>query len=113
VFFFFDLLHLDGEDLCAPPLIERKAKRAALLSDACMAARFMIEACAMALEGIVSKRADAAYAPGNRGLWVKVKCLHLALGERERDATAVKRWLLAELERERAEAAIAPVRLAA
>ncbi len=22
------------------------------------------------------KRADAAYAPGNRGLWVKVKCLH-------------------------------------
>jgi ATP-dependent DNA ligase len=29
-----------------------------------------------ALEGIVSKRADAAYAPGNRGLWLKVKCLH-------------------------------------
>jgi hypothetical protein len=35
-----------------------------------------IIACAMALEGIVSKRADAAYAPGNRGLWLKVKCLH-------------------------------------
>jgi hypothetical protein len=30
----------------------------------------------MGLEGIVSKRADAPYAPGNRGLWVKVKCLH-------------------------------------
>jgi bifunctional non-homologous end joining protein LigD len=30
----------------------------------------------MSLEGIVSKRADAAYAPGNRSLWVKVKCLH-------------------------------------
>jgi bifunctional non-homologous end joining protein LigD len=30
----------------------------------------------MSLEGIVSKRADAAYAPGNRGLWVKTKCLH-------------------------------------
>jgi ATP-dependent DNA ligase len=28
------------------------------------------------LEGIVSKRADAAYTPGNRGLWVKVKCLY-------------------------------------
>jgi ATP-dependent DNA ligase len=26
----------------------------------------------MSLEGIVSKRADAAYAPGNRGLWLKV-----------------------------------------
>ena len=30
----------------------------------------------MALEGIVSKRADAPYSPGNRGLWLKVKCLH-------------------------------------
>ena len=30
----------------------------------------------MALEDIVSKRADAAYASGNRGLWLKVKCLH-------------------------------------
>ena len=37
---------------------------------------FHEKASAMALEGIVSKRADAAYAPGNRGLWVKVKCLH-------------------------------------
>jgi ATP-dependent DNA ligase len=27
------------------------------------------------IEGIVSKRADAPYAPGNRGLWVNVKCL--------------------------------------
>ena len=30
----------------------------------------------MSLEGIVSKRADAPYIPGNRGLWLKVKCLH-------------------------------------
>ena len=30
----------------------------------------------MALEGIISKRADAPYTPGNRGLWLKVKCLH-------------------------------------
>jgi hypothetical protein len=37
---------------------------------------FHDKACAMSLEGIVSKRADAAYAPGNRGLWLKVKCLH-------------------------------------
>jgi bifunctional non-homologous end joining protein LigD len=34
------------------------------------------QACAMSLEGIVSKRADAPYTPGNRGLWRKVKCLH-------------------------------------
>ena len=88
VFFLFDLLHLDGEDLGARPLIERKARLAALLSnvalapalqrssDRAAAAAFHEKACAMSLEGIVSKRADAAYAPGNRGLWLKVKCLH-------------------------------------
>src|SRR6266403_5131816 len=32
VFFIFDLLHLDGEDVGARPLIERKARLAALLS---------------------------------------------------------------------------------
>jgi hypothetical protein len=30
----------------------------------------------MSLEGIVSKRADAPYTPGNRGLSLKVECLH-------------------------------------
>jgi ATP-dependent DNA ligase len=30
----------------------------------------------MHVEGIVSKRPDTAYAPGNRGLWLKVKCLN-------------------------------------
>jgi ATP-dependent DNA ligase len=86
VFFLFDLLYLDGDDLCTQPLIERKARLAALLSRVssplhytdhqiahCRA--FHQKACAASLEGIVSKRADAAYAPGNRGLWVKVKCL--------------------------------------
>jgi bifunctional non-homologous end joining protein LigD len=33
VFFLFDLLYLDGEDLCARPLQERKARLAALLSN--------------------------------------------------------------------------------
>jgi bifunctional non-homologous end joining protein LigD len=37
---------------------------------------FHAQACKLELEGIVSKRADAAYAPGNRGLWLKVKCLY-------------------------------------
>ncbi|MGC2201186.1 MAG: hypothetical protein WA633_13710 [Stellaceae bacterium] len=87
VFFLFDLLYLDGEDLCARPLIDRKAKLAALLSDASSplhycdhqighGREFHAQACAMGLEGIVSKRAAAPYAPGNRSLWVKVKCLH-------------------------------------
>jgi bifunctional non-homologous end joining protein LigD len=37
---------------------------------------FFEEACALSVEGIVSKRIDAPYVPGNRGLWRKVKCLH-------------------------------------
>ena len=32
----------------------------------------------MHVEGIVSKRTDAPYTPGNRGLWRKVKCLNRA-----------------------------------
>src|SRR5215831_2078763 len=87
VFFLFDLLHLDGEDLTAQPLIDRKTRLAALLSDVSSSLHycdhqigrgreFHQQAWAMALEGIVSKRADAPYTPGNRGLWVKVKCLH-------------------------------------
>ena len=87
VFFVFDLLHLDGEDLAARPLIERKARLAELLgaTDAPLqysdhqighGPAFHAKACAMKLEGIVSKRVDAVYAPGNRGLWLKLKCLH-------------------------------------
>src|SRR5690242_2968023 len=73
--------------LCARPLVERKARLAALLTDARSPLHycdhqighgraFHEKACAAGLEGIVSKHADAAYALGNRGLWVKVKCLH-------------------------------------
>src|SRR5689334_6513535 len=34
VYFIFDLLHLDGEDVAALPLIKRKARLAALLAGA-------------------------------------------------------------------------------
>jgi ATP-dependent DNA ligase len=87
VFFLFDLLHLDGEDLTARPLIERKERLAGLLlttesplqySDhqTGQGPAFYEKACALGVEGIVSKRADAAYAPDNRGLWLKVKSLN-------------------------------------
>src|SRR5437762_6014456 len=76
VFFIFDLLHLDGEDIGAQPLIERKARLAAFLSGVApplhysdyhrgQGPAFHDQACRLELEGIVSKRADAAYAPGN------------------------------------------------
>jgi DNA ligase D-like protein (predicted ligase) len=87
VFFLFDLLYLDGEDLTARPLIERKERLGGLLARARsplqysdhqigLGPAFYEQACPLGVEGIVSKRADAAYAPGNRGLWLKVKCLN-------------------------------------
>ena len=87
VYFIFDLLHLDGEDIAALPLIERKARLARLLSDVGPTLHysdhhrgrgpsFREQACKLELEGIVSKRADAAYAPGNRDIWIKVKCFY-------------------------------------
>ena len=87
VFFLFDLLYLDGEDL--RPLIERKGRLSALLANAgpCLhysdhivgqGPAFYERACAMHVEGTVSKRIDASNTPGNRGLWRKVKCLNRA-----------------------------------
>jgi bifunctional non-homologous end joining protein LigD len=86
VFFLFDLLYLDGEDFRPRPLIERKDRLALLLANPPSpphysdhqighGGAFFEKACTMLLEGIVSKRADAPYAPGNRGLWLKVKCV--------------------------------------
>jgi bifunctional non-homologous end joining protein LigD len=86
-FFLFDLLYLDGEDVSTRPLEERKARLAGLLADVSSPLQhsdhqaghgpaFFEKACALSVEGIVSKRADAPYTPGNRGLWRKVKCLH-------------------------------------
>jgi bifunctional non-homologous end joining protein LigD len=89
VFFLFDLLYLDGDDLRPRPLIERKERLSTLLANAApylhysdhvagQGPAFYEKACAMQVEGIVSKRIDAPYAPGNRGLWRKVKCLNRA-----------------------------------
>lgn len=87
----FDLVHVDGHDLAAVPLIERKQALAQLLQSAGYESgsavrysdhvrgqgpEFFEQACALGLEGIVSKRADAPYRSGRSGLWVKVKCAH-------------------------------------
>jgi bifunctional non-homologous end joining protein LigD len=87
VFFLFDLLHLDGETITARPLNERKERLETLLSKANGSLHysdhqigrglaFYDRARALKIEGIVSKRVDAPYTPGNRGLWLKVKCLN-------------------------------------
>lgn len=86
-YFLFDLLHLDGEPVSVRPLKERKERLRALLSGVPSPLQFSDhqigrgrafyeQACSLKLEGIISKQADAPYAPGNRGLWLKVKCLN-------------------------------------
>jgi ATP-dependent DNA ligase len=83
----FDLLYLDGEAISATPLQQRKERLKDSLADVRPPLQysdhqvgrgpaFDAAACGMSLEGIISKRADAPYAPGNRGLWVKTKCMH-------------------------------------
>jgi bifunctional non-homologous end joining protein LigD len=87
VFFLFDLLHLDGEAIAPMPVTERKERLRPRLSGTGSPLQysdhqigrgraFYDHACALKVEGIVSKRVDAPYAPGNRGLWLKVKCLN-------------------------------------
>jgi bifunctional non-homologous end joining protein LigD len=86
VYFVFDLLHLNGEDLFDRPLLERKAALARLIGDGVGVIRYAPhlegdgrqvhrEACRLGLEGIVSKRADLSYRPGRNATWVKTKCI--------------------------------------
>jgi bifunctional non-homologous end joining protein LigD len=82
--FAFDLLERDGTDLTAKPNVERKAMLAALLPDngairyadhIVGAGEKLLEAmCSAGYEGIVSKRADAAYSGKRTQAWLKVKC---------------------------------------
>jgi ATP-dependent DNA ligase len=65
-------------DQIAKRLIAVAAKNALQYSDHQIGRgpEFYARACELSLEGIISKRANAPYASGNRGLWVKVKCLN-------------------------------------
>jgi DNA ligase D-like protein (predicted ligase) len=87
VYFTFDLLFLDGEDLMGVPLLGRKKRLQLLLMGVPVAIqysdhhigdgkRIFSAACKAKAEGIVSKRIDAKYVPGNRGLWRKAKCVN-------------------------------------
>jgi bifunctional non-homologous end joining protein LigD len=87
VFFAFDLLFLNGKGTAELPLIDRKTRLQRLCrmeidglryTDhvAGDGPRFRAQACKLGLEGAISKRADRSYAPGDRGIWVKSKCLN-------------------------------------
>ena len=85
IYYAFDLLHLDGFDITAAPLEDRKRVLAALLGEAVApaigysehlatdGAAMFERAVAMGLEGIVSKRRDSPYRSGRRASWVKVE----------------------------------------
>ncbi len=86
VFFLFDLLFLDGEDITGLPLIDRKARLATLLKGAPSSLQYNDHqighgpafhrlACERRLEGIVSKRLNGRYEPDRR-TWLKTKCLN-------------------------------------
>ena len=86
VYWAFDLLHLDGRDLSGEPLVARKAALQRLLSGtrtgrircaeefATDATALFNKACALGLEGVVSKRRDAPYRFGRSENFIKAKC---------------------------------------
>ncbi len=85
-YYVFDITHLDGRDLRALPLVERKAVLRSLVPRSGPirvtpvrrgAGEAAYEAaCRRGLEGIIAKRAAAPYTGGRTGDWLKFKCIN-------------------------------------
>jgi bifunctional non-homologous end joining protein LigD len=85
-YYAFDLLHLDGFDLRAARLVERKGVLAELIAEAALprlltsehlehdGEAMLRQACALRLPGIVCKRRNARYRSGRSADWVLVAC---------------------------------------
>lgn len=85
VYYAFDLLHLDGQDLTAAPLLARKTLLESLIPEGTGKVRYsahvedegslvLRHACRLGLEGVVSKLKDAPYRSGRSRDWIKSKC---------------------------------------
>ncbi|HXV71599.1 MAG TPA: ATP-dependent DNA ligase [Acidimicrobiia bacterium] len=86
--FYFDVLHLDGEDLVDAPLVDRRRALERFLPPACrvesivtddpaVADEFFEASVAAGFEGVVVKDLTQAYEAGRRGSgWLKVKPTH-------------------------------------
>jgi len=89
IFFAFDLLFADGEDLRRLPLRERKQRLKKMLEARAKTENKLVRyvehfesggdailqsACKLSLEGIVSKKLDAPYRSGRSENWTKAKC---------------------------------------
>jgi bifunctional non-homologous end joining protein LigD len=90
-YYVFDLLFLDGYDLRAVPLIDRKKALFEVLSEAGDIAPILFsehfdtdgaslfkQACELGLEGIISKSKNAPYKSERNESWLKVKCIQTA-----------------------------------
>ena len=97
IFFAFDLLFADGEDLRALPLAERKARlkrllgsgtertgRSATSSISKNGGDAVLKSARNALEGIISKKLDAPYRSGRTESWTKAKMPRRARGRARR-----------------------------
>jgi bifunctional non-homologous end joining protein LigD len=84
VFYAFDLLRINGEDLRGLPIEERKAKLAALLKNPLPAIRYsasftenidelLSRVRELSLEGLIGKRAGSKYDSKRSGAWIKIK----------------------------------------
>jgi bifunctional non-homologous end joining protein LigD len=85
VFYVFDLLYLNGNDLRSVPLIQREQLLESLIPTESSKVRYsshfdesgdmvLRHACRFSLEGIVSKLRDASYQSGRGKSWLKSKC---------------------------------------
>jgi DNA ligase D-like protein (predicted ligase)/DNA ligase D-like protein (predicted polymerase)/DNA ligase D-like protein (predicted 3'-phosphoesterase) len=89
VFFVFDMLFAEHEDLRSLPLVDRKERLKELLDDrpkkfgnrirylehvVTAGEDVLASACKLDMEGIVSKRLDAGYSSDRNGAWQKAKC---------------------------------------
>ena len=85
LYFAFDLLELNGDDLASQPLEDRKAALAKLLTGAKPPLHYaehvkgggeaMFSAlCGAGYEGVVSKKAGSKYSGGRSPAWLKSKC---------------------------------------
>jgi bifunctional non-homologous end joining protein LigD len=85
VYCVFDLLEIDGEDLTARGLLERRARLTKTVRSSPALqhteawhdhsqGRFA-EACRSGWEGLIAKRADAPYVAGRSKDWLKLKCV--------------------------------------
>jgi bifunctional non-homologous end joining protein LigD len=83
-FYVFDVLRVDGEDVRREPLLDRKRRLRELLTfegpvrytphRRRAGEDYFAECCRKGWEGLIAKRADAAYATGRTDRWLKFKC---------------------------------------